>query len=143
MTKQSDVNPQVLTAKTLIGDKVRNEQGENLGEIQDLMIDLDRGCIAYAVLSFGGILGMGDKLFAVPWQALDLQPEEHMFVLNVDKETLKNAPGFDKNNWPTTANREWMTAGPGNLSHQGMPFLGGKEAARPRGDRAPRGEIAC
>ena len=99
--------PQVLSATTIIGDKVINPQGEHLGEIKELMIDLDLGRVAYAVLSFGGVLGMGEKLFAIPFQALQLRPDRHEFVLNVDKEKLKKAPGFDKNNWPSTADRTW------------------------------------
>jgi hypothetical protein len=67
------------------------------------MIDLETGDVAYAVLSFGGILGMGDKLFAVPWGALALDADRHEFLLDVDKETLKNAPGFDPDDWPDFA----------------------------------------
>jgi sporulation protein YlmC with PRC-barrel domain len=99
--------PQVLSATTIIGDKVINPQGENLGEIKELMIDLDLGRVAYAVLSFGGVLGMGEKLFAVPFQALQLRPDRHEFVLNVDKEKLKKAPGFDKDHWPSATDRMW------------------------------------
>lgn len=99
--------PQVLSAGTMIGDKVVNPKGENLGEIKELMIDLESGRVAYAVLSFGGVLGLGDKLFAIPFQALTLRPDHHDFVLDVDKDRLKNAPGFDKNNWPKTADRKW------------------------------------
>jgi len=100
--------PQVLSASTLSGDKVVNPEGEKLGEVKDLVIDLDTGRVAYAVLSFGGFLGMGDKLFAVPWEALRLSTEEHQFYLDVDKERLKEAPGFDKDHWPSTADREFM-----------------------------------
>ncbi len=90
----------VLSASTLAGDKVVDTAGEKLGKLEDLMIDLDRGTIAYAVLSVGGVLGMGDKLFAIPWQALRLVTDEHRFVLDVDKTVLEHAPGFDKRNWP-------------------------------------------
>lgn len=103
------VEPRVLSATTLIGDGVRNLAGEDLGKIEELMIDLETGRIAYAVLSFGGFLGMGNKLFAVPWQALVLNAEEHRFILNVEKEILKNAPGFDKDNWPDMSDRSWGT----------------------------------
>jgi sporulation protein YlmC with PRC-barrel domain len=106
-TTTMKTEPQVLSATTIIGDKVINSQGEHLGEIKELMIDLDLGRVAYAVLSFGGVLGMGEKLFAIPFQALQLRPDRHEFVLNVDKEKLKKAPGFDKNNWPSTADRTW------------------------------------
>ena len=71
------------------------------------MIDLDTGRIAYAVLSFGGFLGMGDKLFAIPWSALTVDKVEKRFILNVDKELLKRAPGFDKDHWPNMADRAW------------------------------------
>lgn len=97
----------VLSATTLIGDRVMNRSGEDLGKIEELMIDLERGKVAYAVLSFGGFLGMGDKLFAIPFQSLKLDNDRNSFVLDVDKDRLKNAPGFDKNNWPSTADRTW------------------------------------
>jgi len=102
-------DPKVLAADTLTGDKVVNPQKENLGKIEHLMIDLANGRIAYAVLSFGGFLGMGDKLFAIPWSALTVDTVEKQFILNVDKEVLKRAPGFDKDNWPNMADRSWGT----------------------------------
>jgi len=90
----------VLAASTLAGDSVRNAAGEDLGKIDEIMIDIPSGRVAYAVLSFGGFLGMGDKLFAVPWAALKVDEDEKCFILNVDKRTIEQAPGFDKNNWP-------------------------------------------
>ena len=102
--------PRVLSATTITGDKVINTAGDQLGTIKELMIDLDGGLIAYAVLSFGGILGMGDKLFAIPWEAFTIDTDNHTFILNVDKEVLENAPGFDKDNWPDNAKYEagWL-----------------------------------
>jgi len=97
----------VLSASTIKGDDVVNAQGEDLGNIDDLMIDLERGRVAYAVLSFGGFLGMGDKLFAIPWEAMTVDQDNKRLVLNVDKELLKKAPGFDKNNWPDMADPAW------------------------------------
>jgi hypothetical protein len=73
------------------------------------MIDLGTGRIAYAVLSFGGFLGMGDKLFAIPWSALTVDTLEKRFILQVDKELLKRAPGFAKEQWPNMADRAWGT----------------------------------
>jgi len=99
----------VLGAKTLTGDRVRNAAREDLGKIEELMIDLPSGRIAYAVLSFGGFLGIGDKLFAVPWNALRIDEAEHEFVLDVDRKTLEDAPGFDKNNWPDMAAESFGT----------------------------------
>ena len=99
-------NP-ILSASTLNGDGVRNAQGEDLGKIEDFMLDLSNGRIRYAVLSFGGFLGMGDKLFAVPPESLRVDTENHEVILDVDKERLKNAPGFDKDHWPETPEDEW------------------------------------
>ncbi len=93
----------VMSAGTLSGDRVRNSAGEDLGKIEEIMLDVPTGRVAYAVLSFGGFLGMGSKLFAVPWQALTLNERDHEFILNMDKQKLENAPGFDKDNWPDMA----------------------------------------
>lgn len=103
-------HPNVLSATTIIDDKVVSTTGEELGNIKELMLDLDAGRISYAVLSFGGFLGLGDKLFAIPWEALTLNTEDHTFTLNVDKEQLENAPGFDKDNWPGKVDYEdgWL-----------------------------------
>ncbi|GJL70685.1 MAG: hypothetical protein NPIRA06_33200 [Nitrospirales bacterium] len=98
---------QVLSSSSITGDTVQNMDREDLGEIKDLMIDLSEGRIAYAVLSFGGFLGMGDKLFAIPWEALSVVQEEKVFLLNVPKEKLEQAPGFDKDNWPDMADVTW------------------------------------
>lgn len=101
--------PEVMDAATLIGDKVVNAKEENLGKIEAIMLDVTTGRIAYAVLSFGGFLGMGTKLFAIPWFALTLDAAEKRFVLDVSKERLENAPGFDKDHWPSMADRTWAT----------------------------------
>ena len=95
--------PRVLSASTLCGDFVTNAGGEDLGRIEELMIDLRDGRVAYAVLSFGGFLGIGDKLFAVPFRALQLDTRRKCFILDVPREKLENAPGFDKNEWPDFA----------------------------------------
>jgi sporulation protein YlmC with PRC-barrel domain len=97
----------VVSASTISGDSVRNPSGDDLGNVQDIMLDVNDGSIAYAVLSFGGFLGMGDKLFAVPWKALTLVPDEEFFLLDVDKNALEDAPGFDKNHWPDFSDRVW------------------------------------
>jgi sporulation protein YlmC with PRC-barrel domain len=99
----------VLSATTMIGDKVVNPQGQDLGKLEELMIDLDEGRIAYAVLSFGGFMGIGDKLFAIPWDALTVDTVHERIELDIQKETLKDAPGFDKDNWPETTDRQWLS----------------------------------
>ncbi|MDG6243884.1 MAG: PRC-barrel domain-containing protein [Methanolobus sp.] len=90
----------ILSASTIIGDSVENPQGEDLGNIEDIMIDLDRGIVAYTVVSFGGVLGIAGKYFAIPWEALRKKPGEHKFIVDIDKKTLLNAPVFDKSKWP-------------------------------------------
>jgi sporulation protein YlmC with PRC-barrel domain len=100
--------PSLMGAGTLIGDDVYNAAGETLGDIKEIMLDMQSGKVAYAVLSFGGFLGVGEKLFAVPWHALRLDTERHGFVLNVSKEQLKAAPGFDKDDWPDMRDPLWI-----------------------------------
>jgi len=109
-TEQARLQRHVLSASTIIGDTVVNVDGDKLGEIEELMLDLDHNRIAYAVLSFGGFLGLGDKLFAIPMQSLALDPPNHQFILDVDRETLEAAPGFDKDDWPDAADRSWGTS---------------------------------
>ncbi len=101
--------PALMGANTLLGNDVHNKDGEDLGDIKEFMIDMASGKIAYAVLSFGGLLGMGDKLFAVPWAALKLDTVNKRFTLNVPKEALKDAPGFDKDRWPSMSDRTWAS----------------------------------
>ncbi|MBE1161832.1 PRC-barrel domain-containing protein [Dyella acidiphila] len=102
-------SPHFLTASTLTGDAVKNLQGESLGDLKDIMIDTDTGTIAYGVLSFGGVLGMGDKLFAVPWDAIQVDGANKQLLLNVDKQRLKDAPGFDKDHWPNFADTQFIS----------------------------------
>jgi sporulation protein YlmC with PRC-barrel domain len=101
--------PRLMGADTLIGEDVYNRQDEDLGDIKEIMLDMRNGQVAYAVLSFGGWLGMGDKLFAVPWQSLEMDTVNKRFLLDVSKEHLKNAPGFDKDDWPDMASTEFNT----------------------------------
>jgi sporulation protein YlmC with PRC-barrel domain len=101
--------PKYLSASTLTGDSVKNLQGESLGDLKDIMIDTTTGSIAYGVLSFGGILGMGEKLFAVPWSALQVDGQNEQLLLNVAKDRLKDAPGFDKDHWPNFADTTFAT----------------------------------
>ena len=101
--------PELMGANTLLGNHVSNLAGDSLGEIKEFMIDMATGKVAYAVLSFGGLLGLGDKLFAVPWAALTLDTVNKRFTLNVPKEVLKNAPGFEKHRWPSMSDQTWAS----------------------------------
>ena len=101
--------PKVLTASTLKGDKVTNAKGEDLGKVEEIMLDLERGRVAYVVLSFGRANWMpNNKLFAIPWEVLSISHHDKKFILNVSKETLKSAPGFDRDNWPDVADFRWL-----------------------------------
>ena len=100
--------PALMGAHTLLGNDVVNGEESDLGDIKEIMLDMRTGRVAYAVLAFGGFLGIGEKLFAVPWQALQLDTEHHRFVLNVPKERLVSAPGFDKHHWPDMEDLSWQ-----------------------------------
>ncbi len=100
----------VLSASTLAGDRVKNPAGEHVGDIKEIMLDVDHGRIAYAVMSFGGVLGIGEKLFAVPWSALRLDEQDESLVLDVTKEQLKESDGFDKDDWPNFADAKFHTS---------------------------------
>jgi sporulation protein YlmC with PRC-barrel domain len=101
--------PKVLSASILKGDKVTNAKGEDLGTVEEIMLDLEHGRVAYVVMSFGRVNWMpNDKLFAVPWEALTISFHDKKFTLNVSKETLKSAPGFDRNKWPEVPDFGWL-----------------------------------
>lgn len=100
--------PRLMGADTLIGNDVYNHLDEDLGDIKEIMLDMSSGQVAYAVLSFGSFLGLGEKLFAVPWSALTLDTINKRFILNVEKDRLKSAPGFDKDDWPDMADQSWV-----------------------------------
>jgi sporulation protein YlmC with PRC-barrel domain len=107
----------ILKISDVIGQNVENPQGDNLGEINDVVVDPNDGSIVYAVLEAGGFLGLGEKFFAIPWRAFqtvadddkdkDDKGEIDKLILNVDKDRMQNAPGFDKDNWPDMADTQW------------------------------------
>jgi sporulation protein YlmC with PRC-barrel domain len=91
-----------LTSSSLVGDKVVNPAEEHLGEIKEIMLDLEGGKIDYFVIEFGGFLGLGVKYFAIPYRLLTLDAPNKRFIFNQSRELLKNAPGFDMDHWPDT-----------------------------------------
>ena len=113
--------PRELAASILKGDEVTNAKGEDLGAIQEIMIDLERGRSAYVVLSFDRVNWMpNDKLFAVPWEVLSISTQDKKFTLNVSEETLKSAPGFDRDKWPDIVDFGWLAKDfpvPTNVPH--------------------------
>jgi len=107
----------ILSATSLAGDKVTNADGEDLGKVEELMIDLESGRLAYAVLSFGaGFLHSG-KLFAIPWASLAVDQKNKQLILNVTREMLETAEGFDKDHWPDMADPAFMNT---TYSHYGI-----------------------
>jgi sporulation protein YlmC with PRC-barrel domain len=102
---QHGSGPRLMGADTLIGNDVFNLEEENIGDIKEIMLNMSTGTIEYAVLSFGSFLGIAEKLFAVPWPALKLDTENKCFRLDISKERLKNAPGFDQDAWPNLADK--------------------------------------
>jgi sporulation protein YlmC with PRC-barrel domain len=105
----SGPGPILMGASTLIGEEVYGNNDEYLGDVKEIMLDMRNGKVGYAVLSFGGFLGLGEKLFAVPWNALKLDTVNKRFTLNADKDRLKDAPGFDKDDWPDMADQSWSS----------------------------------
>ena len=107
-TRQAAEKYGIVTASKIIGEAVVNREDEALGKIHELVIDAKEGRVAYAVLSSGGFLGMGHRYFAMPWQTFEFASTENKLILNVNKEKLKAAPGFDKDaKWPDFADRSW------------------------------------
>ena len=96
-----------LGASTLIHDRVVNLAGEDVGRIEELMVDVISGRVAYAVLSFGGILGIGGKLFAMPWSAITVDEAKRRFLVNVSHDQLEKMPGFDKEHWPDLSDLDY------------------------------------
>jgi len=99
--------PRISSAATLSGYLVRSPRHEDLGCIEELMIDPSTGRILYAILSFGGLLGNGGKLYAVPWNALNLDADQRIFLLDMEREQMEAAPKFDVENWPDFGDPDW------------------------------------
>ncbi|NYZ14934.1 PRC-barrel domain-containing protein [Azospirillum sp. RWY-5-1] len=107
---QAVESPRVLPADEFDDRKLRNPQGEELGEIGELIVDPVRGQIVYAVVELGGFLGLGERYFPVPWSLVRPAPDGDAFVLNVAKERLTAAPQFARDNRPNMADRQWAQA---------------------------------
>ena len=100
----------IVKASEVIGTKVKNLAGENLGEINEIVIDKEHGKISYLVLDFGGLFGFGDKFFAMPWNLFTYDQTDGNYILKLDKERLKNSPGFDKTHWPNFSEQSVITS---------------------------------
>ena len=98
-----ETNDILRVTDDILRAKVVNQEGEDIGAINEVVVDFASGRVTYAILSFGGFLGMGDKLFAVPWVSLSYDPSRKGFTMKANRDLLKNAPGFDKDRWPEMA----------------------------------------
>jgi sporulation protein YlmC with PRC-barrel domain len=101
---------QILPVSRLKNYDVINTNGEDLGQVQNLMLDLEQGQIAFVIVSFGGILGLSDKWFALPWELLAWSHQKKKFILNMPREVLENAPGLDKSKWPIEIDLSWLSS---------------------------------
>jgi sporulation protein YlmC with PRC-barrel domain len=97
----------VLAASSQKGAQVHNFAGEQLGKVDDFVLDFDSGRIAFVIVSVGGFLGFGDKLFAVPWDLFSTRKDHHEFFLDVEKQMLLDAPGFERSAWPDMGDPSW------------------------------------
>jgi hypothetical protein len=132
-TKEAKASYTTMVKRSILGAKVLNRERQDLGTIEDLVVDTRGSRVAYAILSFGGFLQMCDKHFAIPWAALAFNVADKIAVLNVDKDRLKNAPGFDKDHWPDMADTEWGSQIHGHYGYR--PYWeteAGAGAAKPR-----------
>jgi sporulation protein YlmC with PRC-barrel domain len=118
--------PDVMAAATLNGNKVLSTDGHEIGKVTDIMLDIRTGRVAYAVLSSGGFLGVGDRLYALPWNALTLDTDRKCFVLSVSSQHLKDAPGFANDDWPAMADAGWAASIHDYYGSE--PYWGGQRA---------------
>ena len=102
------MEPHVLDCDALLGEPVVDANGESLGVLAHLMLDVGEGRIAYAIVGRGGVLGIGEKLHAIPWSAFSVDAQRNRLVLGIDGETLDRAPAFDRAQWPGTADPSWQ-----------------------------------
>jgi len=102
------MKPIILSMTNVTGYKVRNAAAEDLGKIEDIVLEDEGGRILYGIVSVGGFLHIGNRLIAIPWYRLRLEPDEKTFLLNIDKETLENAPHFDRGTWPDMSQPDWQ-----------------------------------
>lgn len=110
-----------LTATSLVGDSIENSEGDDLGSVNDLMINLLNGQVEYVVVEFGGVLGVGEKLFAIPFSEFTVNEEREVLILDRSSDYLKNSPGFDKDHWPDTNDHDAYFENVGNYYQTATP----------------------
>jgi sporulation protein YlmC with PRC-barrel domain len=107
LTQSSGSAPRLLAAGALKGSRVGNFAGQDLGKVDDLVIDVNTGRPGYVIVAMGGFLGIGDKLFAVPWELFTVRASDHEFLLDIEKQMLLDAPSFERSKWPDMSDAKW------------------------------------
>src|SRR5580692_8945399 len=102
--------PRILATSALKGSRVGNFAGQDLGKVDDLVIDVNTGRLGYVIVSMGGFLGIGDKLFAVPWELFTVRVGDHEFLLDIEKQMLQDAPSFERTKWPDMSDDAWAAS---------------------------------
>jgi len=97
----------IYAAGAFKGAGVHNYAGEALGKVDEFILDFETGRIAYVVVAMGGFLGLGDKLFAVPWELFTVKPVEHAFYADIEKQMLIDSPSFERSSWPDMGDSAW------------------------------------
>ena len=127
----------LLSAQKIFGYKVENPRGEGLGRIEDIIINTEEGQVAYAVVSFGGVLSLGNKLFAFPWSALRMERSKKKVILNLDRKTLTKARGFEKEHWPDMSDWNQEAQVPSAAPEATLSVAPAPRAEEPRTDAPP------
>jgi len=96
-----------VKATSIIGSNVFNPNGDSFGEVKEVVLDPHSGRVAYVVVSFGGFLTMGEKLFAIPFSSFKYSKNKNEYILDIPKDRLEKAPGFDSKEWPSMADEKW------------------------------------
>lgn len=105
--REAGPGQRLLTSGTLKGEPVINLHDQTLGHVEELLLDVEHGRIAYAVMAAGGFMGLGERLYAIPWAAVRPDPDRQCLVVDADKDRFAKAPGFDRKHWPSMGRREW------------------------------------
>ena len=105
----TDETDRLIASDKVEGTAVYNRQGERLGDVHNLMVDKYSGQVAYAVMSFGGFLGLGESYHPLPWKVLDYDTRQGGYVVDLDKEKLRGAPSYSRSETPDWSDRNWGT----------------------------------
>ena len=103
----TDETARLISSNKVVGTAVYNHQGEHLGSIYGLMMDKFSGCVAYAVMSFGGFLGIGEGYHPLPWRILNYDPGQWGYVVDLDRGRLERAPSYTLNSMPDWSDKSY------------------------------------